>query len=80
MPPYIVTGIAMEIDDPRTQDPRSELKLVIGAVLDTVKAHNTESEKPIKAIGFWSELLGIKRLRSTEAGEIIRSVYEDKTK
>lgn len=78
MPPYIVTGIAMEIDDPRTRDPRSELKLVIAAVLDAVRQHNSESGRQIKSVGFWTELLGMRRLSPTEAGQIIRSIYEDK--
>jgi len=77
MPPYIVTGIAMEVDDPRTRDPRAELKLVINAVLDAVKQHNSAGARPINSIGFWTEFLGMRRLDPAEAGQIIRSVYED---
>jgi hypothetical protein len=78
MPPYIVTGIAMNVDDPRTRDPSSELKLVITAVLDAVESYNSENGDPIKTVGLWTNMLSVDSVDPIEAGQIIRLIYEDK--
>lgn len=78
LPPYVVTGIAMNIDDERINDPRAELELVMSAVLDAIEVYNSENNGVINAIGFWTELLGINHMNPVEAGQIIRSIYERK--
>jgi hypothetical protein len=74
MPPYIVTGVAMHEADPR--DARFELRLLIAAILDAVELHNLSSARPIRRIGLWTDMLGMRRLGAKEAGDIIRSMYE----
>ena len=78
MPPYIVTGIAMDVDDPHAGDPKSELQLVMPAIFDAVESFNLENNNPIHVIGFWTDMLWINRLDVAEAGKIIRSVYEER--
>jgi hypothetical protein len=76
IPPYIITGVAMAPDDPR--DPIFELRLIITAVLDTVRSFNAENPKPINTIGFWAQNLLIQRMDPKQVGQIIRSSYEEK--
>ena len=76
MPPYVITGVAMPVSEPR--DPRAELKLVIAAVLDAVEAFNLENaDHPLKRIGLWTEMIGARRVPPAEAGSIIRTAYEE---
>lgn len=76
MPHYVVTGIAIEPDDPRTGDPKSELKLVVTAVLDAIDSFNDETDKPIRVVGFWTDMLRIDQMDAFDAGTIIRSIYQ----
>jgi len=76
MPRYVVTGIAMDAEDPRTRDPKSELEMVIVAVLDAIDSFNVENDKPIRLVGFWTDMLGIDHMDAFEAGKIIRSIYQ----
>jgi hypothetical protein len=75
-PPYIVTGIALQPDDPRAGDPIEELKLVIKAVLEAVKSYNQKTNSQIRTVGFWTENLRMARMDVSAAGEIIRSAYQ----
>ena len=72
MPPYVVTGISMDADDPRIGNPEAELELVLKAVLDAVKSFNIEGNKPIHIIGFSVDMLKLKRIELMTAGRIIR--------
>jgi len=76
MPRYVVTGIAMDPEDPRTLDPKLELETVIIAVLDAIDSFNVENDKPIRLVGFWTDMLGIDHMEAFEAGRIIRSIYQ----
>jgi hypothetical protein len=76
MPPYVVTGIAMEADDLRIGNPEAELELVLKAVLEAVESFNKGSDKPIRVIGFSADMLQLKRIEPTTVGRIIRSIVE----
>jgi hypothetical protein len=76
-PRHIVTGIAMDPNDPRASNREAELELVIKAVLNAVESYNKESSSPIKTVGFWTRDLRINRMDASAAGEIIKSVYEE---
>src|SRR5437870_4617172 len=55
MPPYVITGVAMDANEPR--DPRAELELIIRAVLDAVESFNLENANhPLRRIGIWTEM------------------------
>src|SRR5262249_48596274 len=76
MPPYIVTGIALDPEDPRIRDPKAELEAVLLAVFDAIDSFNVGHDEPIRTVGFWTDALGIDRIEAFEAGKIIRSLYE----
>ena len=76
MPRYVVTGIAMDPEDPRTLDPKLELEVVILAVLDAIDSFNIENDKPIRVVGFWTDMLRIDHMDAFEAGKIIRLIYQ----
>lgn len=76
MPPFVVTGIAMNPGDPRINNLAAQLHLVLTAVLDAVKSYNQENNFPIGRIGFWTDDLSINRMDPALAGQIIRSTYE----
>jgi hypothetical protein len=78
MPPFIVTGIALNPDDLRINDLPAQLSLVLTAVLDVVQAYNEEHNDPIRTIGIWTHNLSINRMDPAVAGQIIRSTYERK--
>ena len=68
----------MKPNDPRAGILTEELKLAVKAVLDAVESYNQENQFPIRTIGFWTRDLRISRMDASMAGEIIRSVYEEK--
>ena len=72
-PPYIITGVAMNADDPR--DPRFELKLWITALMNAIAAFNEISNNPITTVGVWTEWIGIKRIDLREASQILKREY-----
>jgi len=76
MPPYVVTGVTIGANDPRSGDPSHELKLTMTAVLDAVKAFNAKNAPPIRVIGFRTDALGMDRLDPADAANIIVSVSE----
>jgi|SRR5689334_5877700 len=78
MPPFIITGIALNPDDPRINDLAAQLSLVLTAVLDALQAYNKEHNDPIRTIGIWTNNLWINRMNPAVAGQIIRSTYERK--
>ena len=74
MPPYVITGVAMALEDP--QDPVFELRLILTAILEAVQAWNTEHLDTIKVIGVWAGNLCIDQLAPEHVGKIVRSVHE----
>lgn len=76
-PPFIVAGIALRRDDVRSSDHVAELKLTIQAVVEAVNLYNNQNGSALETIGFWTENLAIHRMDPSEAGRIIRSVFEN---
>lgn len=77
MPPYVISGVAMDRDDPR--NPAFELRLILTAVFKAVETFNKQNIDMIRNVGFWGGQggLGIQRMDWREAGRIVRSFYEE---
>ena len=63
----------MALEDP--QDPAFELRLIMRAALEAVKAFNAKRPDVIRVIGFWTGHLCIDQLTPEHVGDIVRSVY-----
>jgi hypothetical protein len=73
-PPFVVAGGVFNLDDPR--DPRFQLRAIMNAVILAVEAFNSENNGVIRTVAFWTEWICIPSINPVEAGEIIKSVYQ----
>ena len=74
-PPYVIAGGLFEMEDSR--EPSFQLRVIMNAALDAVETFNAKNNGVIRKIGFWTEWLGIQNMNPMEAGEIIKSVYQE---
>ncbi len=73
-PRYGVVGVAVSENDPKT--PEFNLRLVLSALLTTVKDFNSQGRDQILRVGILPNDLDLNKLDIKEAFGIVREVYE----
>jgi hypothetical protein len=74
MPPYLVTGVAVPLDQDR--NPLVQLELVLNSVFDAIKLFNDTTDNKIQTVGFWARNLFLDQLDPTLVGQIVGSIYQ----
>lgn len=74
LPRYGVVGVALSPEE--SQNPESNLRLVLSALLKAVNSFNTQASDRINRVGILPDDLELKKLDPQTAFRIIRKVYE----
>ena len=73
LPKYAISGVALPGDYPRNA--RSELELVISAMLKAIKEFNGKGQDQILRIGLLPEQLSLEKLPPSEVFQMLERIY-----
>lgn len=74
MPPYLVTGVAMPLNQDR--NPLVQLELILNSVFDAIELFNDNAANKIQTVGFWARNLFLDQLDPTLVGQTMGSIYQ----
>ena len=74
LPAFVVTGTCLAPDDPR--GPVPEMRILLSAVFDAIRAFNRRSGAPLVRVGFWAYNL-LPGLTASELRDILLSVVPE---
>ena len=74
LPAFVVTGTCLAPDDPR--GPIPEMRILLSAVFDAIRAFNRRGGTPLVRVGFWAYNL-LPELTASELRDILLSVVPE---